>query len=64
MKNKVHKILTPMEIGKENKRWVCFLHDLLETKKVSRIGILKHWYKLGLENEDLKINLILIYYSL
>jgi hypothetical protein len=36
-------------------RWGNFLHDLLDNKKVSRIGLLKHWYTMGLTDEEIKI---------
>ncbi|MFX1477663.1 MAG: hypothetical protein ACFFCI_05995 [Promethearchaeota archaeon] len=47
--------LTPPEIKQKAERWVDFLHHILDEKLVSRIGILKHWYTRGLEDEDIKI---------
>lgn len=54
-KNKSGKKLVPAERIKLLNRWVNFLHDLLDNKKVSRIGILKHWYTNGLEDEEITI---------
>ncbi|MFX0070337.1 MAG: hypothetical protein ACFFAO_04525 [Candidatus Hermodarchaeota archaeon] len=54
----IGKKLTPMEIDKETTRWMKFLQSLLNNKKVSRIGLLKHWYDGALEIE--KITLIRI----
>ncbi|MFW9865908.1 MAG: hypothetical protein ACFFEN_07405 [Candidatus Thorarchaeota archaeon] len=47
--------ITPLETKQKVERWVDFLHHILDEKLVSRIGILKHWYTRGLEDEDIKI---------
>ena len=44
-----------MERDEEIKRWMEFLHSLLDPKIVSRIGLLKHWYNKGLQNEEIII---------
>ena len=49
------KKFIPVERNEKLNRWINFFHDLLDDKKVSRIGILKHWYSRGLENEEIKI---------
>jgi hypothetical protein len=36
-------------------RWINFLHQLLDSGLTSRIGLLIHWYKGGLESEQIKI---------
>ncbi|MFW9881264.1 MAG: hypothetical protein ACFFG0_50005 [Candidatus Thorarchaeota archaeon] len=52
---KTGKKLTPIEIKQQTDRWINFLHDLLDHKAVSRVGILKHWYSKRLEKEKLQI---------
>ncbi|MFX0087857.1 MAG: hypothetical protein ACFFAU_19550 [Candidatus Hodarchaeota archaeon] len=47
--------LTPLERKNKIQRWIDFIHSILESKQVKRIGILKHWYDKGLENEDFNI---------
>jgi hypothetical protein len=49
------KKFSPSERKERINRWFNFLHDLLDNKSVSRIGILKHWYTGGLEDEDITI---------
>lgn len=44
--------ITEKERQLDIQRWTNFILDLMESKKISRIGILKHWYKYGLQNED------------
>ncbi|MHA1467582.1 MAG: hypothetical protein ACTSP6_05825 [Promethearchaeota archaeon] len=46
---------TPLEEELEINRWLDFLHGLLDSKKVSRIGLLKHWYTRGLHDEEIRI---------
>jgi hypothetical protein len=36
-------------------RWINFLRELLDTGLTSRVGILIHWYKGGLDAEQIKI---------
>ena len=55
---KVGRKFSPMERDKKIKRWMDFLHSLLDTKMVARIGLLKHWYNKGLQNEDIIIKRI------
>ena len=40
---------------KEATRWIKFLRDMLDIGKNSHIGILKHWYKGGLDSEQFAI---------
>jgi len=49
------KKLTPLEEELEINRWLDLLHGLLNSKKVSRIGLLKHWYAKGLQDEEIRI---------
>ncbi len=63
IKEKLNKIepthgkkLTPLEEKEEINRWLDLLHGLLDSKKVSRIGLLKHWYTRGLHDEEILIN--------
>jgi len=45
----------PAEVDQEIDKWINFMSTLLNTGKIKRIGILKHWYKAGLENEEFLI---------
>ncbi len=45
----------PAEIDQEIDKWINFMSTLLNTGKIKRIGILKHWYRAGLENEEFLI---------
>ena len=47
--------LTDVERNNKIQRWTGFIHSILGTKQVKRIGILKHWYDKGLENEEFAI---------
>ncbi|TFG16908.1 MAG: hypothetical protein EU533_08665 [Promethearchaeota archaeon] len=49
------KKLTSMEIDKETKKWLNFLRSILNNKKVSRIGLLKHWYDKDLQTEEINL---------
>jgi len=49
---KKRKKLTSLEIETKLNRWTKFIQELLNNKIVSRIGILKHWYSGGLEEEE------------
>lgn len=51
----IGKKLTPHEIDKDMKRWLDFLHSLLNNETVSRIGLLKHWYDKDLQNEEITL---------
>jgi len=51
----IGKKLTPMEIDEKIKRWLDFLRSLLDNKKASRIGLLKHWYDKGLQTEEITL---------
>lgn len=44
-----------MEIDEKIKRWLDFLRSLLDDKKASRIGLLKHWYDKGLQTEEITL---------
>jgi hypothetical protein len=46
---------TQNETNNETERWIRLLHKLLDNKIISRIGILKHWYSKGLEDEEISI---------
>jgi len=52
---KVGRSINPMERDGKIKRWMDFLHSLLDTKNVNRIGLLKHWYNKRLQNEEIII---------
>ena len=51
----IGKKLTPMEIDEKIKRWLDFLRSLLDDKKASRIGLLKHWYDKALQTEEITL---------
>ena len=51
----IGKKLTPMEIDEKIKRWLDFLRSSLDNKKVSRIGLLKHWYDKALQTEEITL---------
>jgi hypothetical protein len=44
-----------LEIKNETNKWIDFMKSLLDNKLVSRIGIIKHWYEQGIEDEEFKI---------
>ena len=54
-KPKGHDNLTPIEKDIEINNWITFLSTLLGENKLTRVGILKHWYSKGLSNEDFLI---------
>ena len=61
IKNKempIERKLTKIEKEEKINRWLDFLHTLLDNKLVSRIGLLKHWYNSGLEDEEFQIKKI------
>jgi len=49
----VKKYITPMERENEIKKWLTFLHEMVNLETISQIGILKHWYHSTLENEEI-----------
>ena len=54
-KPKGHDNLTPIEKDIEINNWINFLTNLLSKNKLTRVGILKHWYSKGLTNEEIVI---------
>lgn len=54
-KNPKFEKLTEIEKENEIKRWKDFIQEILASKKVKRIGILKHWYNSNLSEEKFKI---------
>jgi hypothetical protein len=54
-KSKQTQNLTPLEIDLELKRWTDFIHIILQNSSVSRVGLIKHWYDVSLENERFTI---------
>ncbi len=54
-KEKSRENFIPAERKEGLDRWINFLHDLLDNKIIPRIGILKHWYTKGLEDEEIQI---------
>ena len=56
--DKTKQKLSPLEQEKEIKKWNDFIHSLLDTKKVTRVGLLKHWYSKGLQSENISIKKI------
>lgn len=52
---KIGRSFIQNETKNETDRWISFIHKLLDNQMVSRIGLLKHWYTRGLENENIKI---------
>lgn len=53
--DKTKRKLNLLERDNEIKRWNNFIHSLLDTKKVSRVGFMKHWYSKGLQSENVTI---------
>lgn len=54
-KPKGHDNLLPVEKDIEINNWMNFITKVLGINKLTRIGILKHWYSKGLSNEDFLI---------
>jgi len=54
-KPKGHDNLTPIEKDIEINNWINFLTKVFDNNKLTRVGILKHWYSKGLSNEDFLI---------
>ena len=50
---KINQKKTPEEIDQEINKWINFIKEIL--KNVKPIGILKHWYKFGLDNEKIEL---------
>ena len=47
--------ITENERNLDIKRWIEFIGEILTSKKTSRIGVMKHWYTRGLQDEYFKI---------
>lgn len=45
--------ITESERQLDIERWANFIFEIINSKKVSRIGILKHWYRYGLQEEEI-----------
>jgi len=43
------------ELLEDNNRWTSFIQEITNEKQVVRVGILIHWYSLGLEEEKIEI---------
>ena len=54
-KIKVGRKLWPELIDTEATKWIEFIQELLHTKNISHIGLLKHWYTGGLESAEIEI---------
>ena len=51
----IKRSITENERQLDLKRWIKFIGEILNSKKVSRIGIIKYWYTHGLQDEDFNI---------
>lgn len=47
--------MTERERQLDIERWSNFIMDIINSKEVSRIGILKHWYRYGLQEEEITL---------
>ncbi|MFX1328976.1 MAG: hypothetical protein ACFE91_12695 [Promethearchaeota archaeon] len=47
--------ITEKERNLDIKRWLNFITEIINSNKVSRIGILKHWYRYGLNDEEIAL---------
>ena len=47
--------ITEKERHLDIRRWIDFILEIINSNNVSRIGILKHWYKYGLNDEQITI---------
>ncbi|MFX0133068.1 MAG: hypothetical protein ACFFDN_05420 [Candidatus Hodarchaeota archaeon] len=54
-KKKVRKNLWPEMINKLATHWIDFIREMFNTGKITRLGLLKHWYSIGLESEEIVI---------
>lgn len=43
------------ELQQDNERWMQFLTELLNVNQIGKVGILIHWYDLGLEDEPIDL---------
>ena len=43
------------ELKKDNERWQRFLRELLTVDQIGKVGVLIHWYDLGLEDEPIDL---------
>jgi hypothetical protein len=58
LKNKpphTKRSITENERQLDVNRWIDFISEIINKKIVSRIGVLKHWYTHGLQNEEFNI---------
>ena len=44
------------ELKQDNERWQQFLGELLTVDQIGKVGVLIHWYDLGLEDELINLN--------
>jgi hypothetical protein len=54
-KPKGHDNLTSVEKDIEINNWINFITSVLSKNKLTRVGLLKHWYSKGLSDEDFLI---------
>jgi len=52
---KGHSNSTPIEKDIEINNWINIITELMNINKLTRVGILKHWYSKGLSNEEFTI---------
>ncbi|MFX1569538.1 MAG: hypothetical protein ACFFCV_14350 [Promethearchaeota archaeon] len=52
---RIKQSITERDIQLDTERWINFIFDILNSKKVSRIGILKHWYNYGIQEEEINL---------
>ena len=46
---------TAAEVDRAISKWINFLRAVLNTGKTKRLGLLKHWYRTGLDGEEILI---------
>jgi hypothetical protein len=54
-KAKHGRTYSPLELETHTSRWMNFLQDILHTKSIARIGLLKHWYKGNVQTEKITL---------
>ncbi len=47
--------ITEKEKDLDIKRWINFISEIITSNKISRIGIIKHWYRYGINNEEITL---------
>jgi hypothetical protein len=47
--------LSPLEKKNKVGKWTNFVRELLKNPDIPRVGILKHWYQKGLEDEEISL---------